>query len=127
MWYLGKKGYLIKADNAMYALSAEGVDVVESERSRLPILNRLLTSSTEESYPDAAASDAKGAQAQQSLKEPSADGEPIILPASMGRQYDRRAGPDRRVGAPDLRKFKLERRSKTQADRRGSAADRRTE
>ena len=51
LWYLQKKGYLVKADNAQYALTADGVDFVESERAKLPILNRLLTSSTGSSYP----------------------------------------------------------------------------
>jgi hemerythrin-like metal-binding protein len=44
LWYLHKKGYLTKADNAQYALSADGVDFVETQRANIPILNKLLTS-----------------------------------------------------------------------------------
>lgn len=44
MWYLVKKKYATKADNACYALTAEGVDFVEKERVVVPVLNGLLTS-----------------------------------------------------------------------------------
>lgn len=43
-WYLVKKGYIHQADNADYTLTVAGVDYVESQRSHLPILSRLLTS-----------------------------------------------------------------------------------
>jgi curved DNA-binding protein CbpA len=43
-WYLRNKGYITRADNSDFALTAEGVDFVESQRGKLPILNRLLTS-----------------------------------------------------------------------------------
>jgi curved DNA-binding protein CbpA len=130
LWYLQKKGYLVKADNAQYALTAEGVDFVESERAKLPILNRLLTSSTGSSYPkdpntyqrpDAPAD----ARVHGELEQPATDSGPIVLPASMGRRYERReSGPERRVGAPDLRRIKIERRKS--GERRGSPADRGT-
>ncbi len=42
-WYLEKKGYITRADNSDFTLTAAGVDYVESERSRMPILNKLLT------------------------------------------------------------------------------------
>jgi curved DNA-binding protein CbpA len=44
LWYLQKKGYISKADNAEYSLLAEGVDFVETQRHGFPVLNRLLTS-----------------------------------------------------------------------------------
>jgi curved DNA-binding protein len=44
MWYLSKKGYITKADNAQFTLTAEGVDFVELQRENMPILNKLLTS-----------------------------------------------------------------------------------
>jgi len=47
MWYLLKKGYVGKADNAQYALTAEGVDFVEEQRASLPALNKMLTSGSE--------------------------------------------------------------------------------
>jgi curved DNA-binding protein CbpA len=47
LWYLVKKKYLAGADNACYALTVEGVDYVEKERTVLPVLNGLLTSNTQ--------------------------------------------------------------------------------
>jgi curved DNA-binding protein CbpA len=46
-WYLTRKGYVTKADNSDFALTAEGVDFVESQRSQIPVLNKLLTSGNE--------------------------------------------------------------------------------
>jgi len=45
-WYLRNKGYITRADNSDFTLSAEGVDFVESQRVNIPILNRLLTTGT---------------------------------------------------------------------------------
>jgi curved DNA-binding protein CbpA len=42
-WYLSKKGYIARADNSDFTLTVAGVDFVESQRSHLPVLNRLLT------------------------------------------------------------------------------------
>ena len=130
LWYLQRKGYLQKADNAQYALTAEGVDFVESERAKLPILNRLLTSSTNSYYPAESISVPNGAGPERreprALEPGNADSEPIDLPAEMGSEYERRTGqPDRRMGAPDLRRYKIDRR-KNKMDRRGTPADRRS-
>jgi DnaJ domain len=46
-WYLTRKGYITKADNSDFSLTAEGVDFVESQRSHIPVLNKLLTSGNE--------------------------------------------------------------------------------
>ena len=43
-WYLTKKGYVTRADNADFTLTVEGVDYIETQRARFPVLNRLLTS-----------------------------------------------------------------------------------
>jgi curved DNA-binding protein CbpA len=43
-WYLQKKGYVTRADNSDFTLTAQGVDFVETQRVNIPILNRLLTS-----------------------------------------------------------------------------------
>jgi hypothetical protein len=43
IWYLGKKGYITRSDNAQFALTADGVDFVETQRGKIPILNKLLT------------------------------------------------------------------------------------
>jgi curved DNA-binding protein CbpA len=45
-WYLQRKAYIVRADNSAFTLTAEGVDFVESQRANIPVLNRLLTSST---------------------------------------------------------------------------------
>src|SRR5258708_7753782 len=42
-WYLGKKGYITRADNSDFTLTAEGVDYIEMQRGNLPVLNKLLT------------------------------------------------------------------------------------
>ncbi len=44
LWYLLKKGYISRADNASFTLMADGVDFVETQRISIPILNKLLTS-----------------------------------------------------------------------------------
>ena len=46
-WYLRNKGYITRADNSDFTLTAEGVDFVESQRVNVPVLNKLLTSGTE--------------------------------------------------------------------------------
>jgi hypothetical protein len=43
-WYLVKKGFVHQADNSDFTLTVAGVDYVESQRTHMPILNRLLTS-----------------------------------------------------------------------------------
>lgn len=52
-WYLLKKGYITRADNSDFTLTAEGVDFVETQRVHLPVLNRMLTSGTTVSSPSA--------------------------------------------------------------------------
>jgi len=49
MWYLQKKGYISRADNSAFTLTAEGVDFVETQRENIPTLNKLLTSGAESS------------------------------------------------------------------------------
>lgn len=46
-WYLVKKGYITRADNSEFTLTAEGVDFVETQRVHLPVLNKMLTSGSE--------------------------------------------------------------------------------
>lgn len=52
MWYLKSKGYITRADNQDFTLTADGVDFVESQRVNIPILNNLLTSGTGPIAPD---------------------------------------------------------------------------
>jgi curved DNA-binding protein len=49
IWYLGKKGYITRADNAQFSLTAEGVDFVEAQRVGIPMLNKLLTNGSRSS------------------------------------------------------------------------------
>jgi len=81
-WYLRNKGYITRADNSDFTLTAEGVDFVESNRVNVPVLNKLLTSGAGPSATDEVA-------ASKSLNSPST---PIIVPASSG-------GASERIGA----------------------------
>lgn len=110
-WYLERKGYITRADNSDFTLTASGVDFVESQRANIPILNKLLTATAESVTQD----------------EPEPVG--ISSKASSDRRgtiQDRRApGKDRRLGAPDLRANPVERRKNT-TERRATAGNRRT-
>ena len=41
-WYLRKKNYITREDNSDFALTVQGVDFVESNYSKVPMLERLL-------------------------------------------------------------------------------------
>ena len=43
MWYLKSKEYITIADNSDFTITGLGVDVVESNRAKIPLLNRLLS------------------------------------------------------------------------------------
>lgn len=45
-WYLQKKAYITRADNSAFTLTADGVDFIETQRANIPVLNKLLTSTT---------------------------------------------------------------------------------
>lgn len=42
-WYLRTKGYIMRADNSDFTITADGVDFVETQRVNIPVLNQLLT------------------------------------------------------------------------------------
>jgi Mn-dependent DtxR family transcriptional regulator len=143
LWYLQRKGYVVKADNAQYTLTVDGVDFVETQRGNIPTLNKLLTSgsgsgvedvsktrhSGEDVEPEAnaAAAETTAAPPRATFARPDPRNQsqqgprnsiPIILPASMSQMEDRRLGrSERRVGKPDFRTKKVERRFHVQ-DRR---------
>ena len=80
LWYLLKKGYISRADNSALTLTAEGVDFVETQRTSLPTLSRLLTS---------------GAGSSSADKRGGGQGiEPSQTTAAV--PVERRRGPDRR-------------------------------
>jgi len=138
LWYLQRKGYVSKADNAQYTLTVDGVDFVETQRANIPTLHKLLTSGSgssvedlskvrhsEENVEPEAEAKVAPAETKSALPRPifgrpdprnqpqqaPRNSVPIILPASMSQVEDRRLGrPDRRVGKPDFRSKKVERR-----------------
>jgi curved DNA-binding protein CbpA len=138
LWYLHKKGYVAKGDNAKYTLSVDGVDFVEAQRASDATLHKLLTRGLGSSVEDIARPQHRQApvaaheptvavpktayirpeQKQSAKDQPLRAPGPIVLPSSMSKLEDRRLGrPDRRVGKPDLREKKVERRFH-QTDRR---------
>jgi curved DNA-binding protein CbpA len=120
-WYLTKKGYVSRADNSDFSLTAEGVDYIESQRGNLPVLNRLLT--------DGSAIVAAGAR-KQSAEQNGGNGagkakKPIILPTSETIWLDRRQGEgDRRRRVADPQQIAYDRRTGSR-ERRVNAGDRR--
>jgi hypothetical protein len=103
-WYLSKKGYITRADNSDFSLTAEGVDFIETQRVNIPVLNRLLTTGNMACNVD--------------LDEDILTLEPsnktmVVLP-DMTRIPERRANArERRTGAPDWRAEKVDRRKGT--------------
>jgi hypothetical protein len=101
-WYLLKKGYITKADNSDFTLTAPGVDFVETQRGNIPVLNKLLTNGAEPSAEDAAA-------ARVELNSLSA---PMIVLPDMNTIPDRRSSGDRRLNSRDRRASPSDRRAK---------------
>jgi curved DNA-binding protein len=139
-WYLQKKGYITKADNSDFALTADGVDFVETQRAQVPILNRLLTTGTAPPVPVKSGASSETGESESDKAE--------SAKKSLGRarkgerrttKEDRRVAPverrlsagDRREGKPDWRSNPIERRvnivdrRRTTSDRRIHEADRR--
>ena len=54
-WYLWNKKYITQADNSDFTLTAQGVDFVEANRGKVPILNKLLTDGSVSPTTDGAA------------------------------------------------------------------------
>ena len=116
-WYLTKKGYVTRADNSDFALTAEGVDYIESQRGNLPVLNRLLT--------DGSAMMATARKHKANGNGASGGKKPIILPNSETVWLDRRQnGDDRRRRVVDPQQVTVERRASA-GDRRVNTGDRR--
>jgi len=117
-WYLQKKGYITRADNSDFTLTAEGVDFIETQRSSLPVLNKLLTDGKVQFDKSA-----RPAQPSNGSNGKNGSG-PIILPSSMSVWLDRRqSGQDRR-SVVVLRMPGSDRRARAQ-DRRVNVSDRR--
>jgi len=86
LWYLQRKLYVSRADNADFVLLAEGVDYVESQRLQTPVLNKLLTPGSSFATGDADSSAARTDPARG----------PIIVPIERRDRTDRRNRTDRR-------------------------------
>jgi len=71
-WYLLKKGYITRADNSEFTLTADGVDFVETQRGQIPTLNKMLTPGSISAEPSI---DPITGQPQRSA------GTPIVLPS----------------------------------------------
>ncbi len=71
-WYLQKKGYITRADNSAFTLTAEGVDFVETQRGNIPVLNKLLSSGTGSSAVDS----------PEANNAPASPRKPIIVPSA---------------------------------------------
>jgi len=106
VWYLQKKGYISRADNSDFALTAEGVDFVEEQREQVPVLNKLLTSDT-------------GPAPAESATRSRRPTDPRAPSATAPAVDQRREMKDRRVGLPDLREIKVERRASKKQRRAG--------
>ena len=50
-WYLTKKKYITRADNAEFTLTVDGVDFIETQRATVPLLERLLTTGSPTEMP----------------------------------------------------------------------------
>ena len=129
-WYLVKKGYVSKADNSDFTLTAEGVDYIETQRGNLPILNKLLTDGKEQF---AGSSRAQKQSSNGSMANGANGSKPIVLPSSTSVWLDRRQpNGDRRrsanvqaISGTDRRDGRRDRRVNT-SDRRQSKEDRRS-
>jgi len=43
-WYLRTKGFITRADDSEFTITADGVDFVETQRTNIPVLEKLLSS-----------------------------------------------------------------------------------
>lgn len=101
-WYLSKKGYVTKADNSDFSLTADGVDFIETQRVKIPVLNKLLTTGNVACTVDVD---------EEIMRLEGNNSAPMIVLPDMTRIHDRRANArERRTGAPDWRAEKTERR-----------------
>jgi curved DNA-binding protein CbpA len=119
-WYLERKGYITRADNSDFTLTAQGVDFVETQRNEIPVLNKLLTAN--------AGSNSNGQHGNGALD---GGGEYLLPPEAplIDRRASRRdrrlGGIDRRLGTPDRRPNSVERRFHSD-NRRDGTPDRRS-
>lgn len=107
-WYLQKKGYITRADNSDFSLTAAGVDFVETQRAQIPVLQNLLTNGSDESEQNGNVTDGRRAESI----EP-----PLIVLPDMTRIRDRRKNTG------DRRRMSHERRNGHDDHRLASGED----
>jgi len=120
-WYLSRKGYITRADNSDFTLTAEGVDFVETQRENIPALKKLLTTGAEVTDPVRQSapgpiivpspSSADTPVDVEALEDPESD--LIVLPDMTVIKDRRKSGRDRRVASCDRRGSSEDRRSGT--------------
>jgi curved DNA-binding protein CbpA len=103
-WYLQKKGYISRADNSDFTLTAQGVDFVESQRVNIPVLNKLLTDGAEPAE--------SAATANSSSQHGPVHGPVVVMPGVRFVEERRVGSGDRRLNSRDRRA--VERRSRGQ-------------
>ncbi len=138
LWYLQKKAYITRADNAAFTLTADGVDFVEAQRGNLPVLQKLLTTSVEPRGVDSvpaesaavspryAGAERRRAVAGSRYAGAERRGAVIVPPAPPSQAATPSAKPSpAETPATNRQADSQDRRSNT-GDRRASAADRRS-
>jgi curved DNA-binding protein CbpA len=128
-WYLLKKGYITRADNSDFTLTADGVDFVETQRVNIPVLNKMLTNGTSSTASNTTSSrengpghhscrelddhDLRNEHPTETVEVRAAGQRTIVLP-------DMSIRIDRRNGQPDSRPNPTERRLITTSYRLGN-------
>jgi curved DNA-binding protein len=113
-WYLSKKGYITRADNSDFTLTAQGVDFVETQRTNIPVLNKMLTTGDEiaEVSPTSVPGSCNAKETAEAIKALENPGSGLIVLPDMTVIVDRRSGSrDRRVNSTDRRGTRDDRRS----------------
>lgn len=114
-WYLLKKGYITRADNAEFTLTADGVDFVETQRVNMPVLNKMLT----------CGEGTLEAVAEYGKRPANA---PIVLPARMEQAAERRINSrNRLLGSVEASVETMDRRESTTDRRTGTRGRRSTD
>jgi curved DNA-binding protein CbpA len=128
LWYLVKKRFVTRTDNAQFTLTADGVDFVETQRVSIPALNKMLT--TESAFSGAETVDVneisvgtrKTRAAAARVTEAGPSQAPIVLPtepAPTAPTTESAPNGEWRPGMPDRRKNR-DRRGNSSGGRRSS-------
>lgn len=120
-WYLERKGFITKADNSDFTLTVAGVDFVESQRANLPILNKLLTSGVENETDEPTQFDIYVDEAVDAAHSIETE---LQQDARLHKRAERRKNrKERRLGLPDTRANRIDRRFNVAERRKVSKAE----